>query len=480
MSVPTPAAPVEWKGGELLFAGGTDWAMLGRAAAKGKKDTPEELERAAMFPNVLLPSKMKSLVGIKIAFIAAGPCAVHCMAGDMEGRLYTWGRNEKGQLGHGDKVQRNTPKIVEALANEFVVSASAGKFHSSVVTKSGASYTWGLNQQGQLGMGSIKKGPTQVVKGAPKFEDMQLSPVKASLPVGVTATACGADFTLWIAGGKLYAAGNPQYGQIGDGSDHQYNAKDSSISIVFDAQPKPKLVPDLATKTVTRIACGTNHSVAVDSEGSCYTWGCGNYGRLGHRVQKDEFAPKKVEEFRGRITVPPDAIVAAGSTSTFCQTTIGGQMYSWGKLKTSGDNQMYPNVLMDLAGWNVKSMACGPATFAVSADNSVITWGAATNGELGYGPSGRKSSANPDKCSSLEGLSTHQVACGAGFTMFLVDSEAAGEERMAKIPVFEIEAPEEEAAVEEEDPKAKGKGKAAAGKRKAEPAKAPAKGKKAK
>lgn len=34
------------------------------------------------------------LQGIKIRFVAAGPAAAHCLAGDMEGKLYTWGRNE--------------------------------------------------------------------------------------------------------------------------------------------------------------------------------------------------------------------------------------------------------------------------------------------------------------------------------------------------------------------------------------------------
>ncbi|CAN7100507.1 unnamed protein product [Brassica rapa subsp. narinosa] len=28
----------------------------------------------------------------------------HCVALDVEGRCYTWGRNEKGQLGHGDMI----------------------------------------------------------------------------------------------------------------------------------------------------------------------------------------------------------------------------------------------------------------------------------------------------------------------------------------------------------------------------------------
>jgi len=35
--------------------------------------------------------------------------------------------------------------------------------------------------------------------------------------------------------------------------------------------------------------------------------------------------------------------------------------------------------------------------------------GQAHNGELGYGASGKKSSANPDKCSALEGVRVHQV-----------------------------------------------------------------------
>lgn len=46
--------------------------------------------------------------------------------------------------------------------------------------------------------------------------------------------------------------------------------------------------------------------------------------------------------------------------------------------------------------------------------------GQAQNGELGYGPTGKKSSANPDKVHALEGVHTHQVACGIGHTLFLV------------------------------------------------------------
>ncbi len=49
-----------------------------------------------------------------------------------------------------------------------VVYASAGRNHSAVVTATGESYTFGLNQYGQLGTGSVKKS-----KGS---EDQALTP----------------------------------------------------------------------------------------------------------------------------------------------------------------------------------------------------------------------------------------------------------------------------------------------------------------
>lgn len=36
---------------------------------------------------------------------------------------------------------------------------------------------------------------------------------------------------------------------------------------------------------VTKVACGTNHCVALSEEGDVYTWGFGGYGRLGHKVR---------------------------------------------------------------------------------------------------------------------------------------------------------------------------------------------------
>lgn len=57
-------------------------------------------------------------------------------------------------------------------------------------------------------------------------EDLVLQPTKCQPLEGCVQVATGIDFTMFLAGGKLYGAGNPQFGTMGDGDDHSYNAKD--------------------------------------------------------------------------------------------------------------------------------------------------------------------------------------------------------------------------------------------------------------
>ena len=35
-----------------------------------------------------------AIQGVRVRFIAAGPAACHSIIGDMEGKVYSWGRNE--------------------------------------------------------------------------------------------------------------------------------------------------------------------------------------------------------------------------------------------------------------------------------------------------------------------------------------------------------------------------------------------------
>ncbi|KAM0893170.1 hypothetical protein ACQ4PT_025264 [Festuca glaucescens] len=389
-------------GGELLYCGATNFEAMNRKLASG------------MQGNLVSPTRLRSLLGVDIRSVATGCAACHSVALGADGRCYTWGRNEKGQLGHGDTLQRNLPTVVSELSKYKIIKASVGRNHTVVVTDKGKSFAFGHNKHGQLGTGSLRN-------------EIETSPVPC-LVTDVTNAVCGGDFTVWLSsveGSSILTAGLPQYGQLGHGTDNEYNTKDSSVKLSYEAQPRPKAIAVFSEKTVVKVACGTNHAVAVDSSGFVYTWGYGGYGRLGHREQKDEWKPRLVEIFQRHNVLPPNAIVSAGSASSAC-TAGGGQMYMWGKMKNTGDDWMYPKPLMDLSGWNVRCMASGNMHHIVGADDSCISWGAAQFGELGYGPNGQKSSANPKKVDSLNGMHVTSVGCGFGLSLIVVDRAKAG------------------------------------------------------
>ena len=54
-----------------------------------------------------------------------------------------------------------------------------------------------------------------------------LTPIQA-IVTQCRSAVCGAEFTVWLCDGKLYAAGSPQYGVLGDGSSHEYNLSESA------------------------------------------------------------------------------------------------------------------------------------------------------------------------------------------------------------------------------------------------------------
>lgn len=420
-------AAEEVKGGELLFCGATNWDLVGRK--KGPTDS-----------NLVSPTRLRPLVGVDIRFVASGCTSCHCVALDVEGRCYTWGRNDRGQLGHGDKIQRDRPTAVSGLSKHKIVTAGSGRSHTVVVTEDGISLSFGWNKHGQLGTGSAKN-------------EVELSPIRC-LVSDVKLATCGAEFTVWLTsveGASISTAGLPQYGQLGHGTDNEYNTKESSVRLAYEPQPHPKALSSLARETIVKVACGTNHTVAVDSNGYVYTWGFGGYGRLGHREQKDEWSPRRVDVFTRHNVLPPNALVSAGSVNSSC-TAAGGQLYMWGKLKTTGDDWMYPKPLMDLSGWNLRCMDSGSMHHFVGADSSCISWGHAQNGELGYGPLGQKSSAIPKKVDILEGMRVMSVACGFAHSIMVVEKTDVGD-RLDQLDVYDGKASGEGSEVPENNSK---------------------------
>nr|GMD94465.1 protein RCC2 homolog [Ipomoea batatas] len=252
---------------------------------------------------------------------------------------------------------------------------------------------------------------------------------------------------------------------------------------------RPTVVSELSRHKIIRAGSGRSHTVVVTNEGQSFSfgwnkhgqlgtgsvknelpvchnmvslvmaptmsWGFGGYGRLGHREQKDEWTPRRVDIFTRQNFLPPEAIVSAGSVNSSC-TAGGGQLYMWGKIKNTGDDSMYPKPLMDLSGWHLRCMDSGNMHHFVGADYSCISWGHAQSGELGYGPNAQKSSAIPKKVEILEGMHVISVACGFAHSMVVVDRTDVGD-KLDQLEVFDgkasEEVPENETPVPEKAPK---------------------------
>lgn len=111
---------------------------------------------------VTIPKAVRGLPkDIKIKMCALGQH--HSVMLTEDGHVYSWGRGEYGQLGHGKKENVSEPKRVEffqALHKQGnpVVQVACGGHHTLATMKNGDVYSWGFGTMYQLGIGEITDG----------------------------------------------------------------------------------------------------------------------------------------------------------------------------------------------------------------------------------------------------------------------------------------------------------------------------------
>ena len=110
------------------------------------------------------------------------------------GEVYTWGHGKYGKLGHGDETNCCTPKLVEALDGMKAILVSCGYKHTVVCTEDqGAVYTFGRGEEGQLGHGD--NDATSTPRKVQALQDMHIIEVKCGGAMTMALTVTGYLYT---------------------------------------------------------------------------------------------------------------------------------------------------------------------------------------------------------------------------------------------------------------------------------------------
>ncbi|KAJ8370957.1 hypothetical protein SKAU_G00109850 [Synaphobranchus kaupii] len=360
------------------------------------------------------PHRYGCLSGVQVSTVVSGPCAAHSLLITTEGKLWSWGRNEKGQLGHGDTKRIEAPKLIEALGEEVIVAAACGRNHTLALTENGTAYSFGENKLGQLGHGNqtdaVPTPATIQYNGQP-----------------LVKVACGAEFSMVVdCKGNLYSFGCPEYGQLGHNSDGKFIARAQRIE--FDCELIPRRVAIFIEKTKDSQVLPVPNVVVRDVA-------CGGEPHAGAGLPEEGV----LLGFRGLFDFPGRGAsqIYSGYQCSFAVSEMGG-LFFWGVTNTSRESTMYPKAVQDLCGWKIRSLACGKSSIIIAADDSTISWGPSpTSGELGYGDNKPKSSTTAQEVKTLDGIYSEQVVMGYAHSLIIARQETEQEqEKLKKLPEY--------------------------------------------
>ena len=281
------------------------------------------------------------------------------------------------------------------------ISGSTNGSFSLAVGSDGNAYAWGYNSNGQLG--TMTGSSNRTVPVMVRTPDRSTYP---DLPEDFTyvQVSAGTSHSLAVGSdGNVYAWGSNGDGQLGNGT------SSDRYTPVRVKTPDRSTYPDLpADFTYLQVSAGTDHSLALGSDGNVYAWGYNGNGQLGDGTSSSRSAPVRVKT-PDRSTYPD-----LPADFTYLQVSAGyqhslalgsdGNVYAWGwnyygqlgngtiydkhapvRVKTP-DRKTYPDLPEDFTYLQVS--AGGFHSLALGSDGNAYAWGYNYNGQLGDGTSG--------------------------------------------------------------------------------------------
>nr|XP_057932865.1 probable E3 ubiquitin-protein ligase HERC1 isoform X3 [Doryrhamphus excisus] len=358
--------------------------------------------------------------------------------------VYVWGSNSSHQLVEGTQEKILQPKLAASFADAQTIEA--GQYCTFVISSDGSVRACGKGSYGRLGLGDSNNQST--------LKKLTFEPHRAIKKVSSSKGSDGHTLA-FTTEGEVFSWGDGDYGKLGHGNS--------------STQKYPKLIQGpLQGKVVVCVAAGYRHSAAVSEEGELYTWGEGDFGRLGHgdsnsrniptlvkdisnvgevscgsshsiALSKDGrtvwsfgggdngklghgdtnrvYKPKVVEALQGMFIRK----VCAGSQSSLALTSTG-QVYAWGcgaclGCGSSEATALRPKLIEELATTRVVDISIGDShCLALSHDNEVYAWGNNSMGQCGQGNS-TGPITKPKKVVGLDGVTVQQISAGTSHSL---------------------------------------------------------------
>jgi alpha-tubulin suppressor-like RCC1 family protein len=325
----------------------------------------------------------------------------HTIAIKSDGTLWTWGRNDFGQLGDGTTTNKNLPTQISAASWSEI---AAGNSFSLGIKTDGTLWAWGKNDVGQLADGTYNN----------KYAPVQIGTSNNWSKINTAKNhvlALKTDGTLWVWGDNTYWQLGVGYGN--------------------------GLIPNKNTPTQVgnnndwrEIVAGGDFSIAIKADSTLWTWGRNNYGQLGDGTSNNRFEPIL-------IVGPNNWIKISAGEDHSHGIKADGTLWSWGNNLVgqlgSGTASVVGNVPSQIGtetNWSELNSG-GQHTLARKTDNTIWSWGYNSYGQLGDGTSTNKNAPSLvnslSNCSLLNAGTFHSCAIKTDGTLWCWGSNTFGQ-----------------------------------------------------
>ncbi|CAI5726262.1 unnamed protein product [Hyaloperonospora brassicae] len=230
-----------------------------------------------------------------------------------DGKLWTWGDSSGGRLGyalvHGDSRRVYRPQRVRALEQQTITQVACGAFHTLVTDLNGHVFAWGSNSRGQLGLSSPRTLSTVVEKP---------TVVEGLRGTYMSSVACGEYHSLALSSDcRVFSWGCNKYGKLGRTADGLLDMMQPRLLEAdwtgWSIDMKSRIGSG-ERNVISRIAAGKDHSLAISGNGVGFTWGRGDSGQLGHGCYMNADQPMQVMALSAAVAGISDLVDVAGGS----------------------------------------------------------------------------------------------------------------------------------------------------------------------